>query len=136
MGRNDKCISICRLEFIPTGQANVRNQPGDFTIEVRGEFTEIPIASGEFTETNEQGHVEQKLQAVVTDTSYVTLTFLRKLFAQDGLLLLTGINGERKLMGTDQFPVHVNYELGGSPATLTLSVARRSPEPAKKFSSF
>lgn len=137
MNRNDKRSAICRLDFLPISQATVQNQPGNPTIQVRGSFNPVPIASGEFRETEEQGApVEQELSAVVTDTGSDRLAEIRQLFAQDGLVLLTFTNGEQKLVGTDEFPVHVNAELNGSPQALTLSFTRLSAEPAKKYSSF
>lgn len=137
MNRNDKRSAICRLAFLPLSQATVKEQPGEATIQVRGTFTEIPIASGEFRETGEPGNpVEQELQAAVTDTSSERLAAIRQLFSQYGLLLLTGTNGERRVVGTSQFPVAVTVEFGGSPASMTLSFSRNSPEPSKIYSSF
>lgn len=137
MNRNDKRAAICRLDFLPIGQATVSNQPGSGSIKVRGSFNPIPIASGEFRETEEQGQpVEQELTAVVTDTGSGHLADIRQLFAQDGLVLLTFTNGEQRVVGTDEFPVHVNTELSGTPQTLTLSFRRNSAEPAKIYSSF
>ena len=137
MNRNDKRSAICRLDFLPVSQATVIDQPGSRLIKVRGDFNPIPIASGEFRETEEQGElVEQELTAVVTDTGSGRLAEMRNLFAQDGLVLLTFTNGEQRVVGTDEFPVHVNAELSGSPQSLTLSFRRNSAEPAKKYSSF
>ncbi len=137
MNRNDKRSAICRLDFLPIGQATVNNQPGNSAIRVRGSFNPVPIASGEFRETEEQGSpVEQELSAVVTDTGSDHLAEIRSLFDQDGLVRLTFTNGEQRIVGTDDFPVHVNTELSGTPQTLTLSFTRNSPEPAKNYSSF
>lgn len=137
MNRNDKRAAICRLAFLPIGQATVTDHPGSNLIQVRGSFNPVPIASGEFRETEELGEpVEQELTAVVTDTGSDRLAGIRDLFAQDGLVRLTFTNGEQRVVGTDEFPVHVNAELGGSPLTLTLSFRRNSAEPAKKYSSF
>ena len=137
MKRNDKRAAICRLSFLPIGQATVNDQPGSRTIKVRGDFNPVPIVSGEFRETEEQGEpVEQELTAVVTDTGADRLAAIRDLFAQDGLVLLAFTNGEQRVVGTGEFPVHVNAELSGSPQALTLSFRRNSAEPAKKYSSF
>lgn len=115
----------------------MRNRPGSPTIEVRGVFTKVPISSGEWGETEEAGYpVEQELEAVVTDTGSVRLAEIRTLFAEAGLLLLDFTNGDRRVAGTDEFPVQVNTQLGGSHASLTLSFKRDSPEPAKVYSSF
>lgn len=137
MNRNDKRAAICRMSFLPIGQATVENFPGTDTIRVRGTFTNIPVSSGEFIETEEPGNpVEQELEATVTDTSADHLTNLRHLFAQYGLVLLDLTNGESRVVGTEEFPVLVSTELSGTPAALTLSFKRSSPEPAKKYSSF
>ena len=137
MNRNDKRSAICRLDFLPIAQATVKNQPGEISIQVRGSFNPVPIASGEFRETEEQGlPVEQELTAVVTDTGSDHLAEIRELFAQDGLVRLTFTNGEQRIVGTDEFPAHVNAELSGSPQALTLSFTRNSPEPSKIYSSF
>ena len=137
MKRDDKRAAICRLDFLPVSQATVSDQPGSRLIKVRGSFNPIPIASGEFRETEEQGlPVEQELTAVVTDTGSDRLAEIRDLFSQDGLVRLTFTNGEQRVVGTSEFPVHVNAELGGSPQALTLSFRRNSAEPAKNYSSF
>ena len=113
MNRNDKRAAICRLAFLPIGQATVRNKPGSPSIQVR-----------------------QELEAVVTDTNADNLTAYRNLLADYGLVLVTLTNGDQRVIGTDEFPVLVSTELGGSPQALTLSVKRDSPEPAKVYSSF
>ena len=137
MNRNDKRSAICRLSFLPIGQATVSDQPGNRIIKVRGSFNPVPIASGEFRETEEQGElVEQELTATVTDTGSDHLAGIRDLFAQDGLVRLTFTNGEQRVVGTGEFPVHVNAELSGTPQVLTLSFRRNSAEPAKNYSSF
>ena len=137
MNRNDKRAALCGLSFLPLSRAAVRNRPGSPTIEVRGVFTKVPISSGEWGETEEAGYpVEQELEAMVTDTGSVRLAEIRTLFAEAGLLLLDFTNGDRRAAGTDEFPVQVNTQLGGSHASLTLSFKRDSPEPAKVYSSF
>lgn len=137
MNRNDKRAAICRLAFLPIGQATVLNKPGNPSIQVRGTFIQIPIASGEFQEGETNGNpIEQELEAVVTDTNADNLTAYRNLLADYGLLLVTLTNGDQRVIGTDEFPVLVSTELGGSPQALTLSFKRDSPEPAKVYSSF
>ena len=137
MNRNDKRAAICRLAFLPIGQATVRNKPGNPSIQVRGTFIQIPIASGEFQESETNGKpIEQELEAVITDTNADNLNAYRNLLADYGLLLVTLTNGDQRVIGTDEFPVLVSTELGGSPQALTLSFKRDSPEPAKVYSSF
>ncbi|WP_337626273.1 hypothetical protein [Phocaeicola sp.] len=97
----------------------------------------MPVSSAEYGETGEAGYpIEQELEAVVTDTSSAELNGLRTLFAEAGLVLLDFTNGERRVVGSDEFPVQVNTELSGTPATLSLTFKRDSPEPAKVYSSF
>lgn len=137
MNRNDKRASVCSLAFLPLSQATVRNFPGSPDIEVRGAFTPVPVSSAEYSETGEAGSpVEQELEAVVTGTSSAELSGLRTLFAEAGLVLLGFTNGDRRVVGTGEFPVQVNTELSGTPASLTLTFKRDSPEPAKVYSSF
>lgn len=137
MNRNDKRAALCGLSFLPLSAATVRNRPGSPTIEVQGTFTPVPISSGEWGETGEAGYpIEQELEAVVTDTSSARLDEIRTLFAESGLLLLDFTNGDRRVAGTGEFPVQVNTQLSGSPASLSLTFKRDSPEPAKVYSSF
>ena len=137
MSRNDKRAAICRLAFLALSKATIRNTPGNPTIQVRGTFTQLPISSGEFEETETNGEpVEQKLEAVITDTSVEKLSEYRTMLAEYGLLLLTMTNGDQRVVGTDEFPVLVTTELSGTPQALALTFKRNSPEPAKKFSSF
>ena len=128
MNRNDKRAAICRLAFLPIGQATVRNKPGQPDIQVQGTFTKLPISSGEFQESETNGNpVEQELEAVITDTNAGHLEEYRRLLADYGLLLVTLTNGDQRVVGTT--------ELSGSPQSLTLSFKRDSPEPAKTYSS-
>ena len=137
MSRNDKRAAICRLAFLALSKATVQNTPGNPTIQVRGTFTQLPISSGEFQETETNGEpVEQELEAVITDTSAAKLAEYRTILAEYGLLLVTLTNGDQRVVGTDEFPVLVSTELSGTPQALTLTFKRNSPEPAKMFSSF
>ena len=137
MNRNDKRAAICRLSFLPIGQATVKNTPGNPSIQVRGTFIKLPISSGEFQETETNGNpIEQELEAVITGTNADNLTAYRNLLADYGLLLVTLTNGDQRVIGTDEFPVLLSTELSGSPQALTLSFKRDSPEPAKVYSSF
>ena len=137
MNSNDKRSAICRLDFLPIAQATVKNQPGENSIQVRGSFNPVPIASGEFRETEEQGlPVEQELTAVVTDTGSDHLAEIRQILYQDGLVRITFTNGEQRIIGTDEFPVRINTVVSGSPQALSLTFTRNSAEPSKKYSSF
>lgn len=137
MSRNDKRAAICRLAFLALSKATVQNTPGNPTIQVRGTFTQLPISSGEFQETETNGEpVEQELEAVITDTSAAKLAEYRTILAEYGLLLVTMTNGDQRVVGTDEFPVLVSTELSGTPQALALTFKRNSPEPAKMFSSF
>ena len=125
------------MEFLPISQATVENRPGNPVIRVRGTFTRLPIASGEFRESETNGNpIEQELEAIITDTSAANLTGYRNLLAEYGLLRMTLTNGDVRVVGTDEFPVLVSTELSGTPQSLTLSFKRNSPEPAKRYSSF
>lgn len=137
MSRNDKRAAICKLEFLPISQATVENRPGNPSIRVRGTFIGLPISSGEFRESETNGNpIEQELEAMITDTNATHLAEYRTLLADYGLLLVTLTNGDQQVVGTDEFPVLVSTELGGTPQSLTLSFKRNSPEPAKSYSSF
>lgn len=137
MNQNDKRSSVCRLAFLPVALAKVTDKPGSMFIQVQGTFIPIPISSAEFRETEKQGTaVEQELKAAVTCTGSDCLASIRETFNQDGLILIGFTNGEQKIIGTDEFPVHVDTELSGTPKTLTLSFTRNSAEPAKVYSSF
>lgn len=136
MSINDKRIAICGIDFLPIDQATVEDRPGSDTIKVRGEFRNVPIQSGELRETEEPGMaVEQELEAVVTDTGAANLSVLREMFRHYGLVRLRLTNGEVRVVGTAEFPVLVSMELSGVPGSLTLTVERESPEPAKLFAS-
>lgn len=125
------------MKFIPLSEAGIFNQPGNSSIDVTGEMTAIPIASGEFTEEQTDGiPVKQTLSANVTDTGQDMRDNLRRLFSQEGLLIVRLTSGETKVIGTDEFPVLVTLSQSGSPAAYYLSFDRQSPEPAKFLQSF
>lgn len=137
MHANDKRVQICAMSFIPVARAVVRNLPGVKTIQVSGDWTLIPISSGEFKEKTTSGDfTEQELKAVVTDTGSVFSASLYDLFRQEGLVRLRFTNGADRVVGTDQFPVLLTLEESGSPASFKLSFKRDSPEPSKILKSF
>ena len=124
-------------EFIPLAEAEIFNLPGSDSINVSGALTEIPIASGEFTEEQTNGSpAKQTLSANVTDTGQDTSSNLRQLFSQEGILVIQLTSGEQKVVGTDEFPVLVTMTQSGSPAAYQLTFDRESPEPAKFLQSF
>lgn len=137
MHADDKRVQICAMSFIPVARAVVRNLPGVKTIQVSGDWTLIPISSGEFKEKTTSGDfTEQELKAVVTDTGSVFSASLYDLFRQEGLVRLRFTNGADRVVGTDQFPVLLTLEESGSPASFKLSFKRDSPEPSKILKSF
>ena len=133
MSVENKRSQFCAMSFLPLPDAEVRNVPGSDKLQVHGTWV-----SGEWKESREEvgKPAEQELKATVTDTSSSMESQLRTLFSVDGLLLIGLTNGEKKVIGTDEFPVHVSMERSGDPAKLTLSFKRSSPEPAKVLESF
>ena len=108
MSNHTKRNQICGLKFIPLAEAEIFNLPGSDSINVSGALTEIPIASGEFTEEQTNGSpAKQTLSANVTDTGQDTISNLRQLFSQEGILVIQLTSGEQKVVGTDEFPVLV-----------------------------
>lgn len=138
MSLENKRSQICGMSFLPLPDAEVRNVPGSDKLRVRGIWVSINVSSGEWKENLEQvgKPVEQELKATVTDTSAAMESRLRTLFSVDGLLLVGLTNEEKKVVGTDEFPVHVSMERSGDPGKLALSFKRSSPEPAKVLESF
>lgn len=137
MNTDDKRAQICGMGFIPVTAAVVKNVPGLETIQVSGEWTLLPVSSGEFKEKIVSGEVtEQELKAVVTDTGSSFSTLLRDLVRREGLVRLRFTNGSERVVGTDHFPVMMSLQESGSPAAFTLSFKRNSPEPAKFLKSF
>lgn len=137
MNLENKRAQLCSLYFLPVTAAVIDNYPGANYIRIKGDWTKISIASGEFKEKHLPGDIiEQELKAVVPDTGVSHLNKMERLFINDGLIRIRMTNGDDKVVGTDQFPVRVTLENSGSPAKLTLSFKRESPELAKVFKSF
>lgn len=138
MNVNDKRVSVCGICFLQTNNTDIQNVPGDKTIRLSGDWIEINISSGEWKEELKKlgEPVEQELKAVVTDTSFNNELKLRDLFSKDGLVLLKLTNGDKKVVGSDEFPIYVSMERSGEPAKITLSFKRSSPEPAKILGPF
>lgn len=138
MSVEDKRSQLYAMAFLPLPDAEVRNLPGSDKVQVHGTWVNIDISSGEWKEIREEvgKPVEQELKATVTDTSSSMESQLRTLFSIDGLVLISLTNGEKKVIGTDEFPARVSMERSGDPAKLTLSFKRSSPEPAKVLESF
>ena len=134
---NNKRAQICKMSFISIDAAEIINYPGDIFIKVKGEWSVIPISSGQFKEEySPEAITEQELKVVVTDTGIDVSKKLRKMFSSYGLILLEFTNGDSKVVGTEDFPVVVILQESGSPAVFNLSFKRRSHEPAKYLKSF
>lgn len=138
MSINDKRSQICGMSFLPLSDAEVINVPGSDKLQVHGTWITVGISSGEWTEIQEQvgKPIEQELKATVTDTSSIMESQLRTLFSVDGLVLISLTNGDKKVIGTGDFPVQMSMERSGDPGKLTLSFKRSSPEAAKNLTSF
>lgn len=137
MSIEDKRVQVCRMNYLPIKSASVRNHPGAKTIAVSGDWSPIPIASGEFKEkVTESGTIEQELKATVTNTGSNMSELLHDLLREEGLVILQFTNGVVRVVGTDEFPVLMNIEESGSVAAFNLSFKRNSPEPAKILKSF
>lgn len=138
MNQNNRRSQICGMCFLPISNAQVENTPGTDYIKVSGEWVDLGVSSGELKEKQDfiGAVVEQELKAVVTDTGENNTRLIRALITNEGLVLLKMTNGSHKVVGTDQFPVSISLENSGSPAKLTLSFKRSSPESAKLFKSF
>ncbi|MEL5895024.1 hypothetical protein AAE250_16215 [Bacteroides sp. GD17] len=137
MNQFNKRSQICGMYFLPISGAQIYNVPGSNIIKVRGEWVNLAISSGDFKEKDELGGiVEQELKAIVTDTGEDKAALIRDLIMNEGLVLIQMTNGSRRVVGTEQFPVALSSECGGSPMTQTLSFKRDSPEPAKILKSF
>lgn len=137
MNTYDKRAQIFGMSFMPLTAATVRNFPGANIIQIAGEWIDIPIIQGEFSEKMTSGNlIEQELKAVVTDTGIDSAVSLRNLFRQEGVARLKFTNGFERVVGTDEFPVLLTIEESGSPASFKLSFKRDSPEPSKILKSF
>lgn len=138
MSVENKRSQICGMSFLPLPDAEVINVPGSDKLQVHGTWMTVDISSGEWKESQEQvgKPIEQELKATVTDTSSVMESQLRTLFSVDGLVLINLTNGDKKVIGTGDFPVQMSMERSGDPGTLTLSFKRSSPEAAKNLTSF
>lgn len=135
MNQDDKRAQLCEMYFSPVRNTVCHNIPGTYDIEVQGEWTKIPISSGEYKETSGDV-IEQELKATVTNTQNSFWALLQELLRNEGLLRLKFTNETEKIVGSDQFPVLLTTELSGSPTRLTVSFKRNSPEVAKIFKSF
>ena len=76
MNIGDKRAQICAMGFIPVAASVVKNMPGVETIQVSGEWTPIPVSSGEFKEKNDQFPVVVTLQESGSPAAF-TLSFKR-----------------------------------------------------------
>lgn len=138
MNQNNKRSQICEMHFLPISNAQVENIPGSNSIKVHGEWIDFHITSGEFKEKQDipGGIVDQELKVVITDTNEKNAASICDMIIHEGLVLIEMTNGNRKVIGTDQFPVTLSPEYSGSPIKLTLLIKRDSPESAKILKSF
>ena len=137
MNNNNKRAQICGFDFFPISTVNIEYLPGIPNVKLGGESYRIDISSCEFNEDDQEDmSVAQQLSATVTDTSHNNIGKLRSTFLEPGIIVLTYTNGEKKVVGSGEFPVFVSFSISGSPATINLNFERDSPEAAKIFQSF
>lgn len=139
MNQNNKRATIVSLHFYPIVESTiVRCYPGRQILSVTGMAYSFRPQSAEFKETLTQGsdEVSQQFSAIITDVSLASSAGMRRNLSLPGLLLMIYSNSEKRVVGTDQFPVMITLEESGRPAQFKLSFKRTSPEPSKFFQSF
>lgn len=138
MNIENKRAQLFEVSFLQVSNALVLNYPGSDSIRINGEWIDFGISSGEWKETIETvgTPVMQELKATIPDTSSTNENFIRNLLSTEGLVLLHLTNGEKRVVGSNDFPVSISLEKSGNPSRLTLSLKRSSPEPTKILKSF
>lgn len=138
MSQEDKRLQIYGMRYLPISNAQVENMPGSHYIRVHGDWIDLGISSGEFKEQQEEpgSIVVQELKAIITDTGQSNAISILDLISSEGLVLIEMTNGDKKVIGTDHFPVLISSEHSGSSLKQSLSFKRNSPEPAKILKSF
>lgn len=137
MNQNNKRAAIVQVAFYPLHSARVHYLPGRSHLSLSGSSHTFRPQTAEFKETLTQGdEVSQQFSAIITDVSLASSAGMRRNLSLPGLLLMIYSNSEKRVVGTDQFPVMITIEESGRPAQFKLSFKRTSPEPSKFFQSF
>lgn len=127
MSNYDSHMQVCGAAFIPTSDALVTCDPAaaDSAIQVVGTWRELPLTKAEFSEEeSENGLMTQKFEGSMTVAENGVLTNLRNLCTNYGLLRIDYTNGERRVVGDDEWPVMLQVTREGDPVKVKLSLKR------------
>lgn len=134
----DKHMQVCGAAFITMGDAvTVTSFDGcERSIQVDGSWEILPVKDAEFSEEqSKEGVYSQKFSARLADCSHLMEVKMGLLLRKKGLLRLDYTNGERIVVGDEEFPVLVSIKKEGSPLKLTLSMKRSSSSPSRQLQS-
>jgi hypothetical protein len=137
LDNKNKRSDICKIDYIYTAFASIRNYPGD-EILISGEWLPVRFSSASFTEKDETNGepVVQELSVKIAGLEKEAEQTVREICGIELLIRLQYSSGEIKVIGTEDNPVSLSYSFGGSPVVCTLYCNRNSAERAKYFKSF
>ncbi|KAA6338507.1 hypothetical protein EZS27_013482 [termite gut metagenome] len=131
----DKHAQICNLFWLPLPLIDVKTFPSVSSISVPDAtaWEKIGFSTAEFSENKQESGapVEQEFSATATDTSDKSFNRLLYLFSVYGLLRIDYTNNERRVVGTEDFPIYMSFRRNEKTAVFTLSFKRTSPELSK-----
>lgn len=123
----DKHMQVCGAAFMPVADALIscNHAKAGASIRVEGSWTELPVATAEFSEEQgERGLITQKFEAAMSEAKNDTWNNLLGMMNTYGLLRIDYTNGERRVVGDDQWPVKLSVSKDGDPLKVKLSFKR------------
>lgn len=135
---NDRRSDICKIDFVYTSQAIIRDYPGKDIYVKTSEWTPIKYSSATFQESDELNGepVVQELTVKISGGNEDAEQLIRNICGLEILLRLTYSNGNQKIIGTEDNPVLLSHTSSESPRVQMLHSKRNSAEKTKYLKSF
>lgn len=120
-------MQVCGAAFIPVEDAVIScdQAKAGASIRVEGSWTELPVTKAEFSEDiGVRGLITQKFEGSITKAKNDMLINLLSVMNRFGVLRIDYTNGERRVVGDDQWPVMLSVSKEGDPLKVKLSFKR------------
>lgn len=123
----DRHMQVCGAAFMTLEDAVISCDlaKAGASIRVEGSWTELPVTKAEFSEEiGVRGLITQKFEGTITKSKNDMLINLLGVMNRYGVLRVDYTNGERRVVGDDQWPVMLSVSKEGDPLKVKLSFKR------------
>lgn len=133
--QKEKIASYTKVEIARSKSVNLLDIPGDYIVSLvnsvdDANFDTIPSSSIDFTDKKEidNNYCQQTATIVISGSCAAEIKLMS---ASDVLFRLTKSDGDRIVVGNNEYPVRFQIEESGKPIATRLTFDHKHPEHAK-----